>query len=69
MDVERTLKRFPPSRILLKKKYRNYFCDCKDYSDADRNQLQEELIIVIIKILIKHDYLNYYQVNCFKIRK
>ncbi|CAF0892378.1 unnamed protein product [Adineta steineri] len=44
MDVERTLKRFPPN-----------------YSDSDRIELQEELIVVIIKILIKHDYLNYYQ--------
>jgi hypothetical protein len=44
MDVERTLKRFPPN-----------------YSHSDRIELQEELIIVIVKILIKHDYLNYYQ--------
>ncbi|UJR16357.1 hypothetical protein I4U23_003260 [Adineta vaga] len=44
MDVERTLKRFPPN-----------------YSDSDRIELQEELIVVIVKILIKHDYLNYYQ--------
>ncbi|CAF4719177.1 unnamed protein product [Rotaria sp. Silwood1] len=44
IDVERTLKRFPPN-----------------YSDSDRIELQEELIITVIKILIKHDYLNYYQ--------
>ncbi|CAF5226451.1 unnamed protein product, partial [Rotaria magnacalcarata] len=44
MDVERTLKRFPPN-----------------YSDSDRIELQEELIVVVIKMLIKHDYLNYYQ--------
>ncbi|CAF0923151.1 unnamed protein product [Rotaria sordida] len=44
MDVERTLKRFPPN-----------------YSDSARIELQEELIITVIKMLIKHDYLNYYQ--------
>ncbi|CAF5214614.1 unnamed protein product, partial [Rotaria magnacalcarata] len=33
----------------------------KDYSDSDRIELQEELIVVVIKMLIKHDYLNYYQ--------
>ncbi|CAF1129133.1 unnamed protein product [Adineta ricciae] len=44
MDVERTLKRFPPN-----------------YSESDRIELQEELIVIIVKMLIKHDYLNYYQ--------
>ncbi|CAM4937905.1 unnamed protein product [Rotaria socialis] len=44
MDVERTLKRFPPN-----------------YSDSGRIELQEKLIVVVIKMLIKHDYLNYYQ--------
>lgn len=44
IDVERTIKRFPPN-----------------YSDAQRLDLQEKLIVVIMKTLIKQDSLNYYQ--------
>jgi hypothetical protein len=67
MDVERTLKRFPPSKYHQKKNRfeMNSFYSIEDYSHSDRIDLQEELIIVIVKILIKHDYLYYYQVNLF----
>ncbi|CAF1313303.1 unnamed protein product, partial [Didymodactylos carnosus] len=44
MDVERTLKRFPPN-----------------YGHNERLELQEILIDVIVKFLLKHDELNYYQ--------
>ena len=36
---------------------------CADYSDEDRLLLQEELIVVIMKTLIKQNHLNYYQVR------
>lgn len=68
MDVERTLKRFPPSRNFWNENNFIVFF-FKDYSYSERIELQEELIVAIVKILIKHDYLNYYQVNYLKIRK
>lgn len=41
----------------------NIFPFVSDYSDAQRLDLQEKLIVVIMKTLIKQDSLNYYQVN------
>lgn len=35
----------------------------EDYSDVERIQLQEELIIIVMKMLIKHENLYYYQVR------
>lgn len=36
----------------------------EDYSDADRHDLQDELILLITRILIHHQELHYYQVRC-----
>jgi hypothetical protein len=64
MDVERTLKRFPPSKKKTLSEMILYnLLFFKDYAHSDRIELQEELIIIIIKLLRKHDHLNYYQVN------
>ena len=63
MDVERTLKRFPPSEFFAKIHLGIGLFSIEDYSDSDRIALQEELIVVIVKILRQQDHLNYYQVN------
>ena len=63
MDVERTLKRFPPSEFFANMNFGIVLFPLEDYSDSDRIALQEELIVVIVKILRKQDHLNYYQVN------
>lgn len=69
MDVERTLKRFPPSKHRAKPRSFVLIDLPEDYSDADRIQLQEELIIIVVKMLIKHEHLNYYQVKQRKLEQ
>ena len=62
LDVIRTLKRFPPSmkRCRVSMEGNTFVLD---YSEAERSGLQDELIVIITQILVKHRELHYYQVN------